>query len=198
MVGLEKIEDTRDPDARVFLHGLSWWQFESMLAIRGDQAGPRLAFLEGTLELMSPSQSHEGIKTMLARLVEAYAEEAGVTLNGYGSLTMRNPSVARAAEPDECYVVGGGSGEPNLVIEVIWTSGGLDKRRLYAGLGVAELWEWRHGQLQILTLHGDTYVAIARSALLPGLDPDVLVRFVSATDQTAAVRAFRKALREPA
>jgi hypothetical protein len=144
MVGLDTIQgDARDPDARVILYGSSWWQFESMLAIRGDKAGVRLAYLEGSLELTRPSQSHERIKTMLARIIESYAEEAGVTLDGYGSLTMRNPSQERAAEPDECYVVGGGSAEPNLVIEVVWTSGGarqatsLRRPRRRGGLGVA-------------------------------------------------------------
>ena len=28
-----------DPDQRVILEGIDWWQFESFLAIRGDRAG---------------------------------------------------------------------------------------------------------------------------------------------------------------
>lgn len=184
-----------DPDGRVIMHGVGWWQYEAMLAIRGDQAGLRLAYLEGELELMSPSRTHERIKTMIARLLEAYAEEVGIMFNGYGSLTMKNAPRERGAEPDECYVVGSKEEWPDLVIEVIWTSGGLDKRRLYAGLGVRELWEWRDGKITTLGLAGDEYVPLARSALLPDLDLDLLASFVDTEDQTASVRAFRAAVR---
>jgi Uma2 family endonuclease len=195
VVGIEPVGETaREIDGRVVMHGLSWSQLESMLAIRGDQAGVRLAYLEGDLEILSPSRTHERIKTMIARLLEAYAEEAGVRLDGYGSETMKNPARGRAAEPDECYVVGEGA-EPNLVIEVIWTSGGLDKRALYAGLGVAEFWEWQGGTLRVFKLDDGAYVSVERSVLLPELDLGLLGGFVTATDQTAAVRAFRRALR---
>lgn len=53
--------------------------------MRGEQSGTRVAYLHGELELMSPSIKHELLKKMLARLLEAYAEERGIELNGYGS-----------------------------------------------------------------------------------------------------------------
>ena len=62
-----------DRDQRVIMHGLDWWQYETMLAVRGDRSVPRMAYLEGELELMSPSKTHEIIKTTIARLLEAYA-----------------------------------------------------------------------------------------------------------------------------
>jgi Uma2 family endonuclease len=186
-----------DPDGRVIMRGLGWWQYEAMLAIRGDQAGVRLSYLEGDLEIMSPSRSHETIKTLLARLIEAYADEKGIYFNGYGSLTMKNPAAERGAEPDECYVVGRPKPkeDPDLTIEVIWTSGGLDKRRLYAGLRVRELWEWREGRIEVLALRGPKYTPIPRSELLPDLDLDLVTRFLGEEDQAQAVRDFRAALR---
>jgi Uma2 family endonuclease len=62
-----------DPDQRVILGDIDWWQFEAFLAIRGDRAGVRVTYLEGELEIMSPSRTHEMLKTMIARLLEAYA-----------------------------------------------------------------------------------------------------------------------------
>jgi Uma2 family endonuclease len=179
------------------MHGLGWWQFEAMLAIRGDQAGVRLSYLQGDLEIMSPSRTHEIIKKSLARLVEAYAEERGMFFNGLGSMTMKNPAAERGAEPDECYVVGGPSAHPDLAIEVIWTSGGLDKRRLYAGLGVRELWEWRDGRIEVLVLRGAVWATVARSELLPDLDLALVARLIERDDQTQAVRELRAALRQP-
>ena len=33
--------------------------------MRGDHSAPRFAYLEGEVEIMSPSQTHEGIKSMI-------------------------------------------------------------------------------------------------------------------------------------
>ncbi|HEX9985791.1 MAG TPA: hypothetical protein VGF69_21205 [Thermoanaerobaculia bacterium] len=56
-----------DPDERVILGGIDWWQFEAFLAIRGDRAGVRVTYLEGALEIMSPSRTHEALKTPRTR-----------------------------------------------------------------------------------------------------------------------------------
>src|SRR4051812_41535377 len=79
-----------DIDQRVILRGMTWKDFELMLTIRGDRAGVRMYYLDGEIELMSPSHSHEGIKTTIARLVEAYADDRGLEFNGYGSWTLRD------------------------------------------------------------------------------------------------------------
>lgn len=109
---------------------------------------------------------------------------------------MKNAPNERAAEPDECYVVGNRKDQPDLVIEVIWTSGGIDKRRIYAGLGVRELWEWRAGKITVLALHDGAYVERDRSDLLPDLDIEQLAHLADTDDQTASVRSFRQALRQ--
>ena len=36
-----------DADRRVILNGIDWWQYETVLAIRGDRAGVRVTYLEG-------------------------------------------------------------------------------------------------------------------------------------------------------
>lgn len=190
--------DASHLDQRVILRGTTWSQFETLLAIRGDGAGARLYFLEGEIELMSPSRNHEGIKTTIGRLVEAYADEMGLDLNGYGSWTLKNVLRERGAEPDECYVLGAGvehRDTPDLAIEVMWTSGGLDKLSLYAGLGVRELWVWRHpGAIDVHVLHGEHYERVPQSQLLPALDIEQLAGFLGYASQSQAVRAYRAAL----
>jgi Uma2 family endonuclease len=186
-----------DTDQRIFLHGRTWSEFEILLAVRGDRAGVRMFYLDGEIELMSPSGSHEGIKKTIARLVEAYADERGLEFNGFGSWTLKNAPKERGAEPDECYVIGATTKpKPDLVIEVIWTSGGLDKLALYAGLGVRELWVWkRPGKIEVHALRGEVYEEIARSELLPEIDLDALAGFIAMPSQSQAVRAYRASLR---
>ena len=112
-------KDQNAPDQWVTLRGISWRQYESLVAMRGDQAGVRIAYLDGVLEFRSPSRGHEWTKTLLGRLIEAYAEERGIELTGYGSWTVRRAIKARGVEPDECYVLGSKRrARPDLAIEI--------------------------------------------------------------------------------
>jgi Uma2 family endonuclease len=136
---------------------------------------------------MRPSRTHEYVKTTIGRLLEAYAPLARIRFTGLGSLTIRNAPKERGAEPDESYCIGPETEHPNLVIEVVLTTPGVDKRTLYAGLGVRELREWRDGRFAVLTLRDGGFVPLARSELRPDLDLGVLARLVMAEDQSAAV-----------
>lgn len=84
---------------------------------------------------MTPSRDRERLKKTLARLLEAYAEEAGIELEGYGSWTLKAQDQERGIEPDECYSIGS-SQKPDLALEVIWTTGGLDRLDIYRRLGI--------------------------------------------------------------
>src|ERR1017187_6384814 len=188
----------RGMDNRVRFHDVSWERLEHILDARGDQSGVRIAYLRGELELMAPSIDHEQIKTTLARLVEAFAEDLGVDLNGVGSWTIKRRETERAAEPDECYVVGSvkGRDRPDLAIEVVWTSGGIDKLAVYAGLGVREVWIWQDASIRVFLLTGDRYEPAGKSELLPGLDLDLVARLATSESQGAAVRELRRAVGE--
>lgn len=185
-----------DPDQRVILQDIGWWQFETFLSIRGDRAGVRVTYLEGQLEITSPSRSHEMLKTLIARLLEAYADEKGLIFEGYGSLTMRNPADLRGIEPDECYAIGAAKDHPDLAVEVVWTHGGIDKLNVYGGLGVREVWIWKKEELKAYELRGGAYAEIAQSVVIPGLTLSFIRDFLDYETQTEAVRKLRSALRK--
>jgi hypothetical protein len=42
-----------DADQRVVLYNHDWNKFEQLLAIRGDRSRPRVAYLDGAIELMT-------------------------------------------------------------------------------------------------------------------------------------------------
>lgn len=184
-------------DQRVMLRGLSWDDFEAVLTMRGEHGGVRLAFLEGTLELMTPSQDREILKKKIARLLEAYAEELGLEFEGYGSWTLKGDDRDRAVEPDECYSIGPAGRVPDFAIEVVWTGGGLDKLEIYRRLGVREVWIWEAGRIAIFVLRDDTWQRIARSEILPQVDIALVESLLDIPTQTAAVRALRTRLRHP-
>ena len=181
----------------MFLHGVTWNGLENILAARGDEAGVRITYHEGELELMSPSRSHEFVKTLLGRLLEVYAEEAGIELEGYGSWTIKKRAAESAAEPDECYVVGAREADaPDIAVEVVWTGGGIGKLAVYGQLGVREILYWHDNHLRLFSLGKDgRYRPAKRSRFLPGLDLNLVERCLTESSQTRAVRRFRAALR---
>ena len=192
---LERRDDRPTEDHVVILRDVAWPDYERLLEIRGDHAGPRMTYLEGMLEIMSPSRDHEKIKSLLGRLVETYCLERGVRFSPFGSWTIKDKGSDRGAEPDECYVLGVEEVDrPDLAIEVIWTSGRLDKLDVYRKLGVREVWYWRKGRLQAYALRGEQYEAISRSELLSELDFDLLVSFLDRPTAYDAIREYRAAL----
>src|SRR3982751_4375393 len=135
-------------DQVVYLSNVSWDDYERIDALRGESSVPRLTYIEGMLELMSPGTAHESDKKKLARIFEAYVEHLGIPVEGVGSWTVKKKKLG--AEPDECYVlttapVGASVKAPDLVIEVVYSSGNLDKLEVWRKLGAKEVWLWQSG-----------------------------------------------------
>lgn len=185
-------------EERIVLHGRSWADYEALAAMRGESAVPRVTFLDGEIELMAPGILHEDDKKKFARIVEAWADETGQFLDGFGSWTLKNEKKKAAGEPDECYVLSERSREtlrrPDFAIEVARTSGGIPKLEVYRRLGVREVWFWIDGDVRFFALRPSGYVEVDRSELLPALDPALVRRAMRERNQPAAVRALRKAL----
>ncbi|MCW8139907.1 MAG: Uma2 family endonuclease [Planctomycetota bacterium] len=190
-------DDRPTEDHAVRLSGVTWADYERLLEIRGEAAVPRLTFLEGQLEIMSPSRDHEQIKSLLGCLFEAFCLETGVRFVPLGSWTLKEKKEERGAEPDECYVLGDEPDKatrPDIAIEVVWTSGRLDKLEIYRKLGVREVWYWKKGRLTPHALRGEHYQEITRSELVPDLDLELLVSFLDRPTAYDAIQDFRKAL----
>jgi Uma2 family endonuclease len=183
-------------DQRLVTYGVPWSHYEAQLALRGEAPVPRMAYLEGALELMSPSKDHERIKSYIGRLVEAYALERDIDLSPYGAWTLKSPPKQSGLEPDECYLVGEQGREiPDLAIEVVWTSGGIDKLEIYRRLGIGEVWFWRDSGIEVHVLRHERYERTDRSRLFPDLDLALLCSFLDRPTALQAVKAFREALR---
>jgi len=193
---LAEYDGSSQHDHIVCLHDVTWADYERLLEIRGDRSAPRYTYLEGELEIMSPSKSHESIKSKIGCLVEVWCLEKGVEFSTFGSWTLKDEAAQHGVEPDECYVFGeaGEQTTPHLAIEVVWTSGGVNKLRVYEQLGVAELWFWARGRIQIYELRGNSYVAVDQSRVLPGIDLRELERFIETPTTSRAIREYRDTL----
>ncbi len=172
--------------------GLCDW--ETYLAIDRviTKQGLRIRFYRGTFEIMSISRKHEGIKSVIGMLVEAFCLRLGIDFYCWGSATNRIEGVA-GAEPDESYVFGAEEKEnPDLVIEVGLTSGGIDKCELWAELGARELWVWEKDRLHAFSLVDGKVEPIQKSLALPGIQFAWIGQLATMQPASAAVREFQQ------
>lgn len=150
---------------------VSWEAFASFLVERGDGM-PRVAYLEGTLETMSPSRNHELLRNALRASVEAHLDHLGARYANVGSWLLKSAPHEAGLEPDDCFLLDNlGKDRPDLALEVVWTSGSISKLEIYRRLGVPEVWIWRDEAISVHVLGEDShYSRRDQSALLPAFD----------------------------
>ena len=184
-------------DAVVVLRGFHWSDYQRMLELRGEAVVPRFAYLEGQLEIMTPSRSHESIKSRIGRLLEVWCLENDLEFSPFGSWTLENKTAKAGLEPDECYVFGTVHEpvRPDLAIEVVLTSGALKKLEIYRELGVPEVWFWRNDCISVHQLRDGNYAETPESQWLPGIDLVALAAFLDRPTASQAIRQYRAALR---
>ena len=183
-------------DQRIVLRGLSWADFQALLVIRGERRY-RMAYLDGAVEIMGASRGHEGKKSMIGRLLEAYCLDGDLPITPYGSWHLDDESEEAAAEPDECYVFAADpktKSSPDLAIEVVWTSGGINKLEIYRRLRIGEVWFWKNQVLIVYVLGPDGYEVRERSECVPELDVGLLCRLSEIEPLNEAVKQLRAAL----
>jgi Uma2 family endonuclease len=195
---LDDHDDTPVDDRIVVLRGATWADYQRMLEMRGDIAVPRIAYVQGALQVMTPSRPHESLKSTIGCLVEVWCLDNDIDFSPFGSWTLEKKEADCGVEPDECYVFGKVLDpiRPDLAIEVVWTSGGIDKLEAYRKLGVPEVWFWRRGRLTVHVLRGESYVEGGESAVLPGIDLAELARYLDRPTASQAIREYRAALEE--
>ncbi|MEI9953328.1 MAG: Uma2 family endonuclease [Pseudomonadota bacterium] len=194
--GLRNHDDAPVEDKIVVLRGLRWSDYQRLLEVRGDRPVPRLAYLEGQLEIMMPSKARESLTSRIGHLVAVWCLEQAIEFSAYGSWTLEKKEAERGVEPDECYVFGvqPEAVRPQLAIEVVWTSGGVRRLDIYQKLGVQEVWFWQKGRILVHLLSGDQYLEAATSGVLPGIDLVQLCMYLDRATTSEAIREYRAGL----
>lgn len=203
-----------DPERRLALAGVSWATYARLC----DEVvhGPtKITYDQGRMEIVVVSNRHEWVKTILGRVVEAYADAVGVGAEGFGGMTLRREDLERGLEPDECYyvahaaaTVGWGAEDhpldltvdppPDLAIEVDISPPDVAKPPIYAALGVPEIWRYDGHAVAFLVRTPDgRYVVADRSLAFPNLPlawvNDCLAIGLTQSQSAAAAEVRRRA-----
>jgi Uma2 family endonuclease len=179
----------------VTLYGITWEKFKAIEAQLEDNRDVKLSYLSGVLEIMSPiGEEHEDIKSTLGLLLEAYLREKSIRFYKRGGFTLEAPGYA-SGTPDDSYSIGSKKDVPDIVIEIIVTSGTINRRELFKPMKIPEIWFWKSNQLKIFHLKDGDYEEVARSNFFPDLDLALLLRYVEYPDQYDAVQEFEAVIR---
>lgn len=194
-----------DPEERQIISNVSWAHYETLLSDLGDTSHYRVSYLDGVLEIVSPSRRHEVEKTQIGTFLEIYFLETDTEYFPTGSTTLRKQDQQAGTEPDESYCIGTDKEFPDLAIEVVVTSGSINRLELYRRLEVREVWFWQKNQFSIYYLREEVpvqfaptfgYEAISHSEVLPHLDMNLLTTCVCNPNPLAAAKEFRQAVRD--
>jgi Uma2 family endonuclease len=171
---------------------ISWVQYEQITKQLENQSHYRISYLKGTLKIMSPGRNHEKSKENLGDLLKAYLQEAEIDYYSLGSTTFKAQNKQAGKEPDACFCIETEKEFPDLAIEVVFSSGGIQDLEIYKNLQVKEVWFWQDNQLKIYYLEANEYVEIKQSKILPALDIQLLTYYVLQPNIRIAIKEFRK------
>ncbi len=170
---------TTTAEQRVVLGNVSWGIYLALVEEAGNPRG-RLTYDQGDLEIMSPSLSHERISRLIGRMIEMYTFQKGIEILSSRSTTFKQSRRQQGFEADESYYIQHaaqmqGVSEvdmkihppPDLVIEVDISRSSELKMRVFAGLGIEEVWRHDGERLAAFLLKGETYESSAASRALP-------------------------------
>ncbi|NET47926.1 MAG: Uma2 family endonuclease [Merismopedia sp. SIO2A8] len=192
----------------VLLHNISWQQYEDLLTVLGDRPSTRIAYDDGTLEIMTPLPEHGYFKQTIGLAVNDIADELEMDYDSYGSTTWKSELKKAGVEPDDCFYIQNEplirgkltfdlivDPPPDFVIEIDVTSKSLERFSIYARLGVPEIGRYGDGLLSIHLLDGEHYFKSPTSLAFPKLPVQELPQIISEY-RPKGKRAMRRAFRQ--
>jgi Uma2 family endonuclease len=196
------------PSTSVVLQGIEWRTYSRLLRLFEERRSIRLTYDRGDLEIMTLSPEHENLNLLLNHLVVAAAEELGLEIASYGSMTIRRRGRRRGLEADQCYWIANEprmrgrnridlrkDPPPDLVIEVDVSRSSLNRMAIYAALGVPEVWRLDQQGFSILVLGANgEYAAGTNSISFPVVAATAVATYLALRGQVgenALVRQFR-------
>lgn len=187
-------------ESPLLFEGLTWREFKAVEQLL-DRPGYRLSFLDGVLEIkLMPGEPHETVKKRIAGLLELYLLMAGFDFTPTGSMTLESETGKVKREADESYKLAPGRRLPDLAIEIVFSSGGINQLEAYKRLKIKEVWFWEDGLLEVYHLRGEGntlyYEKVSSSEEVKGIDLDLLLRCINMVNHVDAVKTFQQALQK--
>ncbi|NEQ67741.1 MAG: Uma2 family endonuclease [Symploca sp. SIO2D2] len=178
----------------------NWQQFQSLKTSLGENSNVKISYLDGRIELMTTGEQHETISRVISLLLGLYFWHHQIEFIPVGSATRESEEKEVSFAPDESYYIGQKKEHPDLAIEVIITSGNINKLEKYKRLKVKEVWFWQKETISVYILQNPEdekkigYELKSKSELLPDLDLTMLTNCVLMPSRVEAMNEFLRKL----
>jgi Uma2 family endonuclease len=190
------------PGSTVTIPDVSWSEFEAILEELGHKRRARVAYSQGTLEIMVPLPEHEKPKEQISDFVKTLLRFQGRRYEPFGSTTFKKPGKA-GVEPDACFYIQNyqrmigrrrlepDDPPPDLAIQSDVTS--KTKLDAYRAIGVPELWVYDSGTLNIYVLSDGIYLISDTSPLFEDIPiKQIIPTFVERAWQVGNLQALEE------
>jgi Uma2 family endonuclease len=170
------IKTKKSEDYLSILTGVTWNDYEKL---NSPEYKPYLiSYLNNEITIMSPGRNHERITETIGVLIEAYCEENYRDCFPFGS-TRLEEKYLEGKEPDTAYAFDTDKNQPDLAVEVIFTSGSLNDLTKYKYLKIQEVWLWKNNKINFYLLENDSYKIVEESFFLGGIQSQFLIDYIN-------------------
>ena len=182
-------------EQRVIFSGLSWDEYLGIFNALPQRRNSRLSFDGATLEITMPLEDHEFALRLIELFIRILVYELGMKMKTMGSTTMNREELQKGAEPDCAYYiqnqpkVAGRNVDfkkdppPDLIVEVDITHTDINKKQLYAAMGIPEFWRYDGEFLNIYQLVESKYQECEFSPTFPTIQKEDLYCFLAEAQQ---------------
>ncbi len=164
-------------DQILTITGANWQDYQNFDS--EEYPGYRVSFWDGEITIVSPGRNHERIAEVINRLIIAYCEKFDI-LDFPFRQTRLEANKKSGKEPDLAYAFKTDKDLPDLVVQVIFSSGNIDNLKAsYQSIGISELWIWQNNQITFYWLDDNNYIEIESSKLLENISAKSFVKFIN-------------------
>ena len=164
-------------DQILTITGANWLDYQNFDS--QEYPGYRVSYFNGEITIVSPGRNHERIAAVINRLIIAYCEKYELQDFPFGQ-TRLNVWGQAGREPDLAYAFNSDKDLPDLVVEVIFSSGDIETLKSgYKNIGIRELWIWKDNIMTFYLLESDNYIVVEASNILTTIKSGTLVEYVN-------------------
>ncbi|GJD20685.1 hypothetical protein RIVM261_056410 [Rivularia sp. IAM M-261] len=167
-----------EPGSFVTIPDVTWEEFKAILEELGEKRSSRVAYYQGTFEIMVPLPEHEKPKDIISDIVKILLKATRKRYEPFGSTTFKKEGAA-GVEPDACFYIQNyqlmigrrrieaNDPPPDLAIEADVTS--KTTIDAYKAIGVPEVWIYNGKTLTIHLLQNNNYIKSDTSPNFPNI-----------------------------